>query len=100
MFAKKSHCKESNYGLDDRGFESREGLRILLFTIVSIPDLGITQLPIQWVRGTLSLEAKNAWSYTSIPQYAFVSWCLVEAHGLYRQYFGTYRNVSNENCRS
>jgi hypothetical protein len=52
------------------------------------PDLGPTQPPIQWVKGTLSLwikqprrqadhspassaEVKNAWSYTSTPQYAF-----------------------------
>jgi hypothetical protein len=54
-----------------------------------------TQPPIQWVPGTLSLgvkrsrreadhsspsnaEVKNAWSYTSIPQYAFMAWCLVK----------------------
>jgi len=23
-------------------------------------------------------EVKNAWSYTSIPQYVFTSWCLVK----------------------
>jgi hypothetical protein len=26
-------------------------------------------------------EVKNAWSYTSIPQYAFMAWCLVKAQG-------------------
>jgi hypothetical protein len=70
-----------DYRLDDRGFESREGLGIFLFS---------TQPPIQWVPGALSLgtkrpgceadhsppssaEVKNAWSYTSIPQYTFMA---------------------------
>jgi hypothetical protein len=51
--------------------------------------------PIQWVPGALSLgvkrpehevdhsppssaEVKNAWSYTSIPLYVFMAWCLVK----------------------
>jgi hypothetical protein len=51
--------------------------------------------PIQWVQGALSLgvkrprreadhlppssvEVKNAWSYTSTPQYVFMAWCLVK----------------------
>jgi hypothetical protein len=63
-------------GLDVRGFETRQGLAIFLFTIAS------RQPPIKWVRGALSLgikqpgreadhslpssvEVKNAWSYTS-----------------------------------
>jgi len=25
-----------------------------------------------------SVEVKNAWSYTSIPQYTFMAWCLVK----------------------
>jgi hypothetical protein len=25
-----------------------------------------------------SAEVKNAWKYSSIPQYAFMAWCLVE----------------------
>jgi hypothetical protein len=25
-----------------------------------------------------SAEVKNVWSYTSIPQYAFMAWCLVK----------------------
>jgi hypothetical protein len=57
--------------------------------------LGPTQPPIQWVPGALSLgvkrpgreadhsspssaEVKNAWSYTSTPQYVFMAWCLVK----------------------
>jgi hypothetical protein len=71
-----------SYGLDDRGFESRQGLGIFLFTTASRPALGPTQPPIQWVPEALSLgvkrsgreadhspssgaEVKNAWSYTS-----------------------------------
>jgi hypothetical protein len=69
---------------NDRGFDSRQGLRIFLFTTVSRPALGPTQPPIQWVRETLSLglkrpgretdhlspssaDVKSVWSYTSTP---------------------------------
>jgi hypothetical protein len=82
------------YGLDEQGFESRQGLGIFLFTTASRPALGTTQPPIQWVPGALflgvkrprheadhsppsSAENKNAWSYISTPQYAFVTWCSV-----------------------
>jgi hypothetical protein len=47
------------YGLDDRGFESREELGIFLFTTVSRPTQGPTQPPIQWVPGILSLGVKR-----------------------------------------
>jgi hypothetical protein len=84
------------YVLDDRGFESREGLRIILFTTASRPALGPTQHPTQSIPGALSLgekrpgreadhssrssaEVKNARTYTSPPQYAFMSWCSVKA---------------------
>jgi hypothetical protein len=74
------------YGMDDRGrgFESRQGLGIFLFTTASSSALGPTEPPIQWVPGALSLEvkrpgceadysphlvprSKNMWSYTSTP---------------------------------
>jgi hypothetical protein len=72
------------YGLDDRGFESRQGLGVFLFTTLSRPAPGPTQPPIQWWPVALSLgvkrpgreadhslpssaEVKNAWSYTSVP---------------------------------
>jgi hypothetical protein len=48
------------YGLDDRGFESRQGLGIFFYTTaVSRMALGPTQLPIQWVPGALSLGVKR-----------------------------------------
>jgi hypothetical protein len=77
------------------GFGSRRGLGIFLFTTVTRTALGPTQPPIQWVPEALSLgvkrpgreadhsppysaEVKNAWSYTSTPQYVFIAWCLVQ----------------------
>jgi len=47
------------YGLDDRGFLSRQVLGIFLFTTASRPTLGPTQPPIQWVPGALSLELRR-----------------------------------------
>jgi hypothetical protein len=47
------------YGLDDRGFESRQGLGIFLFATASSPAMVPTQPPIQWVPGTLSLGVKQ-----------------------------------------
>jgi hypothetical protein len=72
------------YGLDDLGFESRQGWEFFLFTSTSRPALEPAQPPIQWLPGALSLgvkrlgrgadhsppasaEVKNAWSYTSTP---------------------------------
>jgi hypothetical protein len=66
------------------GFETRQGLRIFLYTTASRTTLGPTQPPNQWVPGAFSLgvkrsgreadhsppssaEVKNAWSYTSAP---------------------------------
>jgi hypothetical protein len=77
------------------GFDSRRVLGIFLFTTVSRTALEPTQPRIQWVPGALSLgvkrpgceadhsppssaEVKNAWSYTSTPQYVFMAWCLVK----------------------
>jgi hypothetical protein len=73
-----------------RGFESRQGLGIFLFTTASRPALGTTQPPIQWVPEALSLgvkwpgreadrsppssaEVKSAGSYTFTPQYTFMA---------------------------
>jgi hypothetical protein len=85
------------YRLDDWGFESQQGLGILLFTTMSRPALGPIQPPIQWVPGALSLgvkwlgceadhsppssaEVKTAWSYTYTPEYAFMVWCSVKKY--------------------
>jgi hypothetical protein len=70
-------------------------MEIFVFTIASRTALWPTQPPIQWVPGAISLgvkrpvreadhtppssaEVKNAWSYTSSPQYAFMAWCSVK----------------------
>jgi hypothetical protein len=72
------------YGLDGSWFEFRQRLVIFLFPTASRPVLELTQPPIQWVPGALSLglkspgresdqsppssaEVKNAWSYTFTP---------------------------------
>jgi hypothetical protein len=77
-------CLCLGYGLDDRKFESRQGLGIIPFTPASRPVLIPIQPLIQWVPGALYLgvkrlgreidhsppsvdEAKNAWCYTSTP---------------------------------
>jgi hypothetical protein len=41
------------------GFDSRQGLRIFLFTTASRTTLGPTQPPIQWIPGALSLAVKR-----------------------------------------
>jgi len=75
------------------GFDSWQEQEIFLFVPASGQSLGSIQLPIQWVPGALSsgvkrpgLEAHNSppssvdvkkvWSYTSIPLYVFMAWCL------------------------
>jgi hypothetical protein len=87
----------TQHGLDDWGSRvlCPVGLRIFLFTTESRTALEPTQPPIQWVPGAFSLgvkrqgceadhpphlvsRLKNAWSYTSTPQYAFMAWCLVK----------------------
>jgi hypothetical protein len=77
-----------DYGMDVRGFESRQGLGIFFFTTASRLALGPTQPHIQVVPGALSLGVKRPrreanhsppssdevkeWSYTSSHQYAFM----------------------------
>jgi hypothetical protein len=77
------------------GFDSQQGQEIFLFTAESRPALWPNQLLMQWVTGAISLgvkrpgreadysppssvEAKNAWSYTSTTQYVFMAWCLIK----------------------
>jgi len=73
---------QSESGLDDRGFESRQGVGIYFFTTASRPALGCTQLLIQWMPGTLSLGVKRPGreAIPSLPQYAFMAWCSFEEH--------------------
>jgi hypothetical protein len=85
------------YGLDVQGSRVQfpVGAGTFLFITASRTPLRPTQPPIQWEPGVLSLgvkrpgrkadhslpstaEVKNAWSYTSIPQYTFMAWCLVK----------------------
>jgi hypothetical protein len=87
-----------DFGLDDRMFESRLGLGIVLLTTAFRPTLDPTSPPVQWVSEALSLEikrpgreadhsspsnaeVKNSWSYISTPQYAFMAWWSVKAQG-------------------
>jgi hypothetical protein len=81
--------------MDDRGFESRQGLGIFLLTTVSRLTLGPTQplgsritfptvnRPVREADHSPppTAEVKNAWNYTSAPQYAFMAWCSVKAQG-------------------
>jgi hypothetical protein len=63
---------------------------IFLYSTASMPDLGPTQPPIQWVPGALSsgvkqpgreadhstptsANVKNTWIYTSTPPYVFMA---------------------------
>jgi hypothetical protein len=48
-----------SYGLDDRGFDSRQGPWIFIFSTAFRPALWSTQPPIQWAPGTPS------WQYSS-----------------------------------
>jgi hypothetical protein len=74
-----------------------------------------TQPPIQWVQGTLFLgvkrpgreadhsspstaEVKNAWSYTSSPQYVFMAWCLVKHRGQGQPFMYAYHSSRASFC--
>jgi hypothetical protein len=109
----------AGYGLDDPWFDSWRGLGIFLFITTSRPSLGPTQPPIQWVPGAVSLgvkrpgheadlsppssaEVKNAWRYSSTPQYALIPWCSVKAQGklyLYLYLYLYWFNVKSRNVR-
>jgi hypothetical protein len=77
------------------GFNSWQGQGYFLFATGSRLALGLTQLPIQWVLGSLSLgvkqqgceadhshlcsaKVKSVWNYTSTPPHIFMAWCLVK----------------------
>jgi hypothetical protein len=79
------------YGLDDRGFESRQELGIFPFTTLSRPALGPTQPPIQWVPGAVSLGVKRpgresdhsppSSAEVKIVGSSFMAWYSVKAQG-------------------
>jgi hypothetical protein len=67
-------------------------VEIYLNKVLSVENMGLTQPPIEWVAGALSLrlkwpgreadlsppssaKVKNVWSYNSTPQYALMAWC-------------------------
>jgi hypothetical protein len=80
------------YRLDDRGLRVQvpRGVKNFHFFMSSRLALGLTQPPIQWVVGSLSLgvkrpgreadhspptsaKGKKTWVYTSTPPYAFMA---------------------------
>jgi hypothetical protein len=101
------------YGLDDREFETWQGLAIFVFTTAFTPVLGPTQLPVEWVPGAHSLwvkqpgrEADHSPPYLHLvprwgmrgaipplPQYAVMAWCSVKAQG--QLYFYKLRILDN-----
>jgi hypothetical protein len=71
------------YGLDDWGFESRQGLGIFLLATASRQALGSAEPPVKWVprreadhSPSSRTEFKNAWSYTPSPLYVLMVWYL------------------------
>jgi hypothetical protein len=98
------------------GFDSRRGLGIFLFSTASRTALGPTQ-PRKWVPGAHPLgvkragheadhsslvpRSKNAWSYTSTPQYVFVAWCLVKHRGNFYFYLTALNNkTAGRTCKT
>jgi hypothetical protein len=96
-------CIALGYGLDERGFESRQGLGIFLFTTSSRPALGSTQPPIQWVSGILflvvkcpgreadhlppsSAEVTMRVAIPPLPHYPFTACCSVKVQGQFYLY--------------
>jgi len=94
-------------------FYSRQGLGVFLFTTASRRALGPNHPPIQWVPGVLSLgvkrpecetdnsppssaEVRNAWSVTSTPQYAFMTWFSVKAQE--QLYLYLWNKTPKEQC--
>jgi hypothetical protein len=79
----------TDYGLDDRGVRVRIPVGARIFSTLSIPALGLTQPPIQWVPGAVSPGVKRQGCeadhspltsaevmlciYTSTPPYAFMT---------------------------
>jgi hypothetical protein len=72
-------------GLDDRGFESRQGLEIFIFTTTSRPAQGPTHSPVHCVPGSLCMgvkrpesEADHSPVYSAEVKNASIAWCSVK----------------------
>jgi hypothetical protein len=66
----------------DKTISQREAIRIVLHDLL-FQSYNLQKIPVNPVHYSLppSAEVKNVWSYTSIPQYAFMVWCSVKAQG-------------------
>jgi hypothetical protein len=75
---RRSRDSSVGYRLDDRGFKSRQGLGIFLFTTASRQVVGPTQPPIQWLPGAPSLGVKRPGLEVnhSVPSSAEVKECV------------------------
>jgi hypothetical protein len=87
---------ELGYGLNDQGSRIRFPVRAGNFSLHHRVQNGSRAHPVSYPMGTKgsfrgvkatgawswplpsSAEVKNAWSYTSTPQYVFMEWCLVK----------------------
>jgi hypothetical protein len=86
-----------SYGLDDRSSRVRFPSGAGIFSLHHSVQNGSGAHPASYLIGTTgsflgskelereadhsppsNAEVKNAWSYTSTPQYAFMAWCLVK----------------------
>jgi hypothetical protein len=59
VVAQSVYRRATGWTIGALGFDSRRGLGIFLFTTESRTALGLTQPPIQWVPGSLSLGVKR-----------------------------------------
>jgi hypothetical protein len=92
------------YGLDDGGSIPGSGTCLFLFATASRPALGAYSA--SYPMGTMGLftgverpgrrpdhsfpssaEVKNAWSYTSTPQYVFMYWLLIKHKIRFRAWY-------------
>lgn len=58
MDLRSSVCVATSYGMDGQG-SNCGGEKVFLFYTTSGPALGLTQLPLQWVPGSISRRAKG-----------------------------------------
>jgi hypothetical protein len=83
VIAQPVHSWATDWTIGVLGFDCRRRLGIFLFTTASRTALALSlevKRPGREADHSLpsSAEVKNAWSYTSTPQYFFMAWCLVK----------------------